>query len=281
MNVATIDFEGKQLISVVVEPSRYFFDANTGGLLSWQIMMADGNVRDMLFCQEMCNRNYISHASFNIKTASNYGILDVADETLSLKNITTDSDNIIFSLCRHDVQSCCLNVKYRLSDLFFRTELTLENNGLAPVYWQPLYHVFLEVPWCDNAAFDRYFVKFSGKKIWTLSDSLIGIVSKKSNDKVSLSELSVSPIGVGDLRDSRICVCSPNEEECVSLIFGEQASQTVMAFRKHIGHNCLEGIFCSDIQHDTAVKLKNKELVSHRVVHSEMSDIFAVEVSAH
>ena len=86
MNVSTIDFEGKQLLSVMVDPSRYLFDANTGGLLSWQIMMADGNVRDMLFCHEMCDNNYMSHASFNMRTMSDSGIIDVLDETLSLKN---------------------------------------------------------------------------------------------------------------------------------------------------------------------------------------------------
>ena len=114
-----------------------------------------------------------------------------------------------------------------------------------------------------------------------MSDCLIGIVSKKSNDKIALSELNESIIGVGDLKDNRICVCSPNEEECISLIFGERTSSSVMAFKKHIEHNCLEGIFCSDIQHDTTNKLKNKELVNHRIVHPGMNDLFAVEISAY
>lgn len=281
MKVSTVNFEGKHLISAVSESSRYLFDPDSGGLLSWQIIMADGNVRDVLFCPETHDMYHVSRPVFNTKAVVDSKMIDLANETLSLKDIVSDSDNIVFTKCGGAKIPYVLEIRYKLSDLFFRVEFSLTNNDEFPIYWRPMYHVFLSVPWCDNAPFGRYVVKFSGKKSWTLSDSLAVIACKKSNDKFLLSELDDAIIGVGELKDNRICVCAPNEEECISLIFGERTSQSIMAFKNHTCQNCLEAIFCSSIQRDAAVKLKNSEFVNCRVVHSGANDLFAVEISAY
>ncbi|MDR1433076.1 MAG: hypothetical protein LBI61_01910 [Puniceicoccales bacterium] len=284
MDTGEIDYNGLKLLSAEVPPSRYLFcPEHAAKIISWQITMADGSVRDVLF-SEMRGANDIESVGakifFNAKSMPISGFQNFDIEDLPFKKVESDENGIVF-VPENASLPCIPKVSYRLSELYFHMEISLANSGTMPIYWRPAIHFFVNLPWTEEMPLEKHVVKCIAKKRLRLSDSIVVINSAKSSEKTSLDLLGDGAIGFSQLQDSKIWIGTSNEEEGLSFIFGNKTQRSILMIRKAESNGKAEVAFLWDTKADDSGELSNGDMRNHMVIAPGGTEIFSAEISTY
>ncbi|MDR2776976.1 MAG: hypothetical protein LBB17_02955 [Puniceicoccales bacterium] len=285
MNVSELDFHGLKLLSADISPSRYLFcPQDVARIISWQIIMADDSIRDILF-SEMDGEDSVgdigSKIFFNAKSMPLAGFDSLGIENLKFVKSSDTKYEIIF-IPENDAELSFLpKITYRLSELYFRLEISVENRGTTPIYWCPAIHFFINLPWINGTPLEKYVVKNLAKKRLRISDDVRVINSVKSNERTSLELLSSDIIGFTQLQDSKIWIGTPNEEEGLSFIFGNKTQKSVLVIRKTPIAGKVDVAFVADMPSENSGHMINADIQNYAMIAPDETDTFAVEISAH
>ncbi|MDR1891060.1 MAG: hypothetical protein LBQ23_02655, partial [Puniceicoccales bacterium] len=284
MNVSELDFHGLKLLSADVSPSRYLFcPQDVARIISWQIVMADNSIRDVLF-SEMDGEDSIndmgSKIFFNAKSMPLAGFDSLGIENLKFVKISDSKYDITFAP-ENDAISFLPKITYKLSELYFRLEISVTNRGTMPICWCPAIHFFINLPWINGTPLEKYIVKNLAKKRLRISDDMRIINSVKSSERTSLELLNNDIIGFTQLQDSKIWMGTPNEEEGLSFIFGNKTQKSVLMIRKTPTTGKIEVAFVSDMPSENGGNMTNADIQNYAMIAPNETDTFATEISAY
>jgi hypothetical protein len=284
MDISEIDYDGLRLLSSLVAPSRYIFCPNDAAkLVSWQIAMADNTIRDVLF-SEVNSRDDVygvgSKIFFNAKSVPISGFETISIEELRFKEFAGSGYELVFVPENADGLPCRPRITYKLSELYFRVEISITNSGEMPMYWRPEIHFFVNLPWTEGTQLERYVVKNLAKKRLRVSDDLRVIGFAKCSEKISLELLNDCAIGFCQLRDSKIWIGTPNEEEGLSFIFGNKTQRSAMVMRKTETARKTGIAFFSDIPNEANISICG-DVQSYTIIPPDMTDTFSAEILAY
>ncbi|MDR2778887.1 MAG: hypothetical protein LBB16_01190 [Puniceicoccales bacterium] len=285
MNVSELDFHGLKLLSADVLPSRYLFcPQEVARIISWQIIMADNSIRDVLF-SEMNGENSIndmgSKIFFNAKSMPLAGFDSLGIENLKFVKTSDTKHEIIFVPEKGTNPSFSPKVMYRLAELYFRLEISVTNLGTMPIYWRPAIHFFINLPWIGGTSLEKYIVKNLARKRLRISDDMHVINTVKSGEKVSLELLNSDIVGFSQLQDSKVWIGTLNEEEGLSFIFGNKTSKSVLMIRKTSTAGKIEVAFVSDMPSENSGNTTNADIQNYTMIAPNETDTFATEISAY
>ncbi|MDR2603401.1 MAG: hypothetical protein LBC11_02475 [Puniceicoccales bacterium] len=285
MNVSELDFHGLQLLSADISPSRYLFcPQDVARIISWQIIMADNSIRDILF-SEMDGEDSVddigSKIFFNAKSMPLAGFDSLGIESLKFVKTSNAKYEIAFAPENDAELSFLPKITYRLSELYFRLEISVTNRGTMPIYWSPAIHFFINLPWINGTPLEKYIVKNLAKKRLRISDDMRVINSVKSSERISLELLNSDIIGFTQLQDSKIWIGTPNEEEGLSFIFGNKTKRSVLMIRKTSIAGKVDVAFVSDMPSEDSGNTTNADIQNYAMIASNETDMFAIEISAH
>jgi hypothetical protein len=285
MDTKEIDYDGLRLLSLSVAPSQYIFcPDDTAKLVSWQIAMADNTVRDILF-SEVNSKNDVKDVGSRVFFAAKFmpmaGFEPINLEELEFNASTDNGNELTFVADNFRNFPCRPKVIYKLSELFFHVELSLTNIGSMPICWRPEIHFFVNLPWTDGAPLGKYVVKSLAKKRLRVSDNSRVIGSAKSSEKVSLELLNDGAFGIGQLRDSKIWVGTPNEEEGLSFIFGNRTHRSTLVMRRTNVPRNVEISFLSDIPTEADRAISNGDIQTYTIIPPNITDTFSAEIMAY
>ena len=285
MDISEQKYADKNLVIADIFPSKYVFDKDAGNILSWQITMADDSIRDIFFFEE------------NSAQKSNSGCKVLFNIT-SVDGTVCDSvrfDEAIFSKCEREVTfsamdfdicgiTCIPQVRCELSDLFFRVEISLRNISDREIYWRPIFFSYIKVPWDDDLPFEKYVFESAAKKVLKLSESYTVISSDKHHGKISLEMLKDGAIGISQLKDNKVRICTQNEEEALSFIICDMTQHNIVSFKAPKDNQYLEvGIFSSidQIEKSKTAKRSDRNTSQHNgfPIAPQSNGTFSIEVS--
>ncbi|MDR0742018.1 MAG: hypothetical protein LBE98_00965 [Puniceicoccales bacterium] len=285
MNVSELDFHGLKLLSADVSPSRYLFcPQDIARIISWQIVMADNSIRDILFSEmdgEDSIGNIGSKIFFNAKSMPLAGFDSLGIENLKFVKTSDTKYEMAFTPENDTELSFLPKITYRLSELYFRLEISVTNHGTMPIYWCPAIHFFISLPWINGTPLEKYIVKNLAKKRLRISDDMRVINSVKSNERTSLELLNNDIIGFTQLQDSKIWIGTPNEEEGLSFIFGNKTQKSVLMIRKTPIANKVDVAFVADMPSEGSGNMTNADIQNYAMIAPNETDTFAIEISAH
>ena len=248
MDISEQKYADKNLLIADIFPSKYIFNKNTGNILSWQITMADDSIRDIFFFEEYSVQKSNSGCKvlFNITSVDGTVCDSVRfDET----NFSKCEREITFSAIDFDIGSipCIPQVRYELSDLFFRVEISLKNLSDKEIYWRPIFFSYIKVPWDDDLPFEKYVFESAAKKFLKLSESYTVISSDKHHWKISLDMLKDGIFGISQLKDNKARICTQNGEEGLSFIICDVVQHNIVSLRTPKDNQYLEAGILSGI----------------------------------
>jgi hypothetical protein len=246
--------------------------------------MADNSIRDILF-SEMDGENSIgdigSKIFFNGKSMPIAGFDSLGIENLKFVKISDTKYEIVFAPENDGELSFLPKITYRLSELYFRLEISVTNRGTMPICWCPAIHFFINLPWINGTPLEKHIVKNLAKKRLRISDNMRIINSVKSNEKTSLELLNSDVIGFTQLQDSKIWIGTPNEEEGLSFIFGNKTPKSVLVIRKTLIAGKVEVAFVPDMPSGDSGNMTNADIQNYAMIAPNETDMFAIEISAH
>jgi hypothetical protein len=285
MDVRDVSYGNWALLAADVSPSRYLFcPCDAAKMVSWQIVMADNSVRDVLF-SEISQKNPMesvgSRVFFNAKSVPISGFQDLGIEALEFKMAESNNHGITFVGENRENLPCSATVSYKLSELYFRAEIALCNDGTLPIYWRPAVHFFINLPWIGDTPIEKHVVKSLAKKRMRMADDFTLINSAKSSEKTSLELLNDGGIGFTQLQDSRIWLGTSNEEEGLSFIFGNKTQRSAFVLRRTETDGKVEVAFLADMPVDGDMSISNGDLQNYSVVPQRKTEVFSVEISAY
>ena len=286
MDISEQKYADKRLLIADIFPSKYVFDKNTGEILSWQITMADDSIRDIFFFEENSAQKSNSGCKvlFNITSVDGTVCDSVRfDET----NFSKCEREIIFSAIDFDIGGipCVPQIRYELSDLFFRVEISLKNLSDKEIYWRPIFFSYIKVPWDDDLPFEKYVFESAAKKFLKLSESYTVISSDKHHGKIPLDMLKDGIFGISQLKDNKARICTQNEEEGLSFIICDMTQHNIVSFKASKDNQYLEiGIFSgiNQIEKSRTAKRSDRNIPPHNgfPVAPQSNDTFSIEISA-
>lgn len=286
MDISEQEYADNQLLIADIFPSKYIFNKNTGEILSWQITMADDSIRDIFFFEE----NSVQRNNSGCKVLFNITSVDgtICDNVpFNYTNFSKYEREITF--CAVDFNICgipCIpQVRYELSDLFFRIEISLKNLSDKEIYWRPIFFSYVKVPWDDDTPFEKYVFVSSAKKFLKLSESYIPISSYKHHGKISLDTIKDGALGISQLKDSKVRICTQNEEEGLSFIICDVVQHNIVSLRTPKDNQYLEvGIFSGidQVEKNRTAKKNDRNTSQHNgfLVAPQSNGTFSIEVSA-
>jgi hypothetical protein len=284
MDTSEIDYDGLLLLSSSVASSRYIIcPDDTAKLVSWQIAMADNTVRDVLFSETESRdgvKNVGSKIFFNARSMPMAGFEPMAVENLEFQKLPDGARELTF-VPKDSEFPCHPRIIYKLSELYFRVEISLTNLSSTPMCWRPEIHFFVNLPWTSATPLEKYVARSFAKKRLRVSDDLQVIGSAKSVEKISLGLLDDGAIGFGQLQDSKIWVGTPNEEEGLSFIFGNKTQRSTMVMRKTKTAEKVEIAFLFDIPVDNGGSISNGDVQSYAIISPDITDTFSAEILAY
>lgn len=286
MDISEQKYADKNLLIADIFSSKYIFDKNTGGILSWQITMADDSIRDIFFFEEYS----VQKSNSGCKVLFNITSVDgtVCDSVrFDEANFSKCEREITFSAIDFDIGGipCIPQVRYELSDLFFRTEISLENLSDREIYWRPIFFSYIKVPWNDDIPFEKYVFESAAKKVLKLSESYTVISSDKHHGKIPLDMLKKDGIfGISQLKDNKVRICTQNEEEGLSFIICDVVQHNIVSFKAPKDNQYLEvGIFSGIDQTEKSrtAKRSDRNIPPHNgfPVAPQSNSTFSIEVS--
>ena len=212
MDISEQKYADNNLVIADIFPSKYIFNKNTGNILSWQITMADDSMRDIFFFEEglINGNNSGCKVLFNITSVDG----TVCDSVRFDESIFSKCEReVTFNVIDFDIGGipCVPQIRCELSDLFFRTEISLKNLSDKEIYWRPIFFSYIKVPWDDDIPFEKYVFESSAKKFLKLSESYTVISSDKHHGKISLDMIKDGAIGISQLKDNKVRICTQNE----------------------------------------------------------------------
>ena len=286
MDISEQKYADKNLLIADIFPSKYIFNKNTGNILSWQITMADDSIRDIFFFEEdsVQKSNSGCKVLFNITSVDGTVCDSVKfDET----NFSKCEREITFSAIDFDIGGipCVPQIRYELSDLFFRVEISLKNLSDKEIYWRPIFFSYIKVPWNDDIPFGKYVFESAAKKFLKLSESYTVISSDKHHGKISLEMLKDGTIGISQLKDNKVRICTQNEEEGLSFIICDVIQHNIVSLKAPKDNQYLEvGILSgiNQVEKNRTAKKNDRNTSQHNGFHvsPQSNDIFSIEVSA-
>jgi hypothetical protein len=285
MNTGEMNYGNLKLLSEEIAPSRYLFCMqDSAKMISWQITMADGSVRDILF-DEMNGESAIeaigSKIFFNAKSMPMAGFQNFNLEGLEFRKLEENDSGIVFVPEDGKNLPCTPRVTYKLSELYFHIEIALTNNGSMPMYWRPAIHFFVNLPWTSETPIEKYIIKTLAKKRLRISDSMCVINSVKAAEKTSLELLNDGAIGFTQLQDSKVWVGTSNEEEGLSFIFANRTQKSVFVLRKTVTSGKTEVAFLCDIPSEADDAIANGDMKTYMPIAPGGTEIFSAEISAY
>ncbi|MDR3144128.1 MAG: hypothetical protein LBT64_01345 [Puniceicoccales bacterium] len=285
MDISEVEFNNLKLLAANVTPSRYLFNpSDVAKLISWQIVMADNSVRDILFAEIGSGGNFKSVGSsirFNAKSMPISGFQDFDVETLKFKVADSNKYEIVFTPEDVENLACQPRIVYKLSELYFHLEIAVTNRSGMPIYWRPEIHFFVTLPWTDETPLEKYIVKSVAKKRLRMADDLSIISSTKSSEKIPLDALENGTFGLTQLSDSKIWIGTSNEEEGISFIFGNKTPKSVFVMRKTATANKVEAAFLSDLPSATDGTVSNGDMQNYMAIAPNRTGSFSAEISAY
>ena len=286
MDISEQKYADKNLLIANIFPSKYIFNKNTGNIPSWQITMADDSIRDIFFFEEYS----VQKSNSGCKVLLNITSVDgtVCDSVrFDEANFSKCEREITFSAMDFDIGGipCVPQIRYELSDLFFRTEISLKNLSDREIYWRPIFFSYIKVPWNDDLPFEKYVFESVAKKVLKLSESYTVISSDKHHGKIPLDMLKDGAVGISQLKDNKIRVCTQNEEEGLSFIICDVAQHNVVSLKAPKDNQYLEvGIFSGidQIEKSKTAKKSDRNISQYNgfPVAQQSNDTFSIEVSA-
>ena len=289
MDISEQKYADKNLVIADIFPSKYIFNKNTGEILSWQITMADDSIHDIFFFEEgsINGNNSGCKVLFNITSVDG----TVCDSVrFDEANFSKCEREIIFSAMDFNICgiTCVPQVRYELSDLFFRTEISLKNLSDKEIYWRPIFFSYVRVPWDDDLPFEKYVFESAAKKVLKLSESYTVISSDKHHWKISLDMIKDGAIGISQLKDNKVRICTQNEEEGLSFIICDVTQHNIVSLKAPKDNQCLEiGIFSGIDQIGKGnigktAKRSDRNTPPHNgfPVAPQSNDTFSIEISA-
>ena len=248
--------------------------------------MADDSIRDIFFFEEgLTNGNNSGYKIlFNITSVEG----TVCDSVrFDEANFSKCEREIIFSAIDFNIcgVQCVPQVRYELSDLFFRTEISLKNLSDREIYWRPIFFSCIKVPWDDDIPFEKYVFESAAKKFLKLSESYTVVSSDKHHWKISLDMLKDGIFGISQLKDNKVRICTQNEEEGLSFIICDVVQHNIVSLKAPKDNQYLEvGIFSGIDQFEKGktAKRNDRNTSPHNGFHiaSQSSSTFSIEVSA-
>ena len=286
MDISEQKYADKNLLIADIFPSKYVFDKDAGNILCWQITMADDSIRDIFFFEEGLTNGNNSGCKvlFNITsvdgTVCDSVRFDEANFSKCEREITFSAMD--FNICGIP---CIPQVRYELSDLFFRVEISLKNLSDKEIYWRPIFFSYIKVPWDDDLPFEKYVFESAAKKVLKLSESYTVISSDKHHGKISLEMLKDGAIGISQLKDNKVRICTQNEEEGLSFIICDVAQHNVVSLRTPKDNQYLEvGIFSGidQVEKNRTAKRSDRNTPPHNgfPIAPQSNSTFSIEVSA-
>ena len=286
MDISEQKYADKNLLIADIFPSKYIFNKNTGNILSWQITIADDSIRDIFFFEEnsVQGNNSGCKVLFNITSVDGTVCDSVRfDET----NFSKCEREITFSAMDFNIcgVQCVPQVRYELSDLFFRVEISLKNLSDKEIYWRPIFFSYIKVPWDDDIPFEKYVFESAAKKFLKLSESYTVVSSDKPHGKIPLEMLKDGTIGISQLKDNKVRICTQNEEEGLSFIICDVVQHNVVSLKAPKDNQYLEvGIFSGidQVEKGNIAKRSDRNISQHNgfPVAPQSNDTFSIEVSA-
>ena len=133
--------------------------------------------------------------------------------------------------------------------------------------------------------FEKYVFESAAKKVLKLSESYTVISSDKHHGKISLDMLKDGAIGISQLKDNKVRICTQNEEEGLSFIICDVVQHNIVSLRTPKDNQYLEvGIFSgiNQIEKNRTAKKNDRNTSQHNgfPVAPQSNDIFSIEVSA-
>ena len=285
MDISEQKYADKDLLIADIFPSKYIFDKNTGNILSWQITMADDSIRDIFFFEE----NSAQKSNSGCKVLFNITSVDrtVCDSVrFNETNFSKCEREITFSAIDFDIGGipCVPQIRYELSDLFFRTEISLKNLSDREIYWRPIFFSYIKVPWGDDIPFEKYVFESAAKKVLKLSESYTVISSDKPHGKIPLDMIKDGAIGISQLKDNKVRICTQNEEEGLSFIICDMAQHNIVSLKAPKDNQYLEvDIFSSidQIGKGNIAKRNDRNISQYNgfPIAPQSNDTFSIEVS--
>ncbi len=190
-----IEINGTKLFKFNVGPSSYLLNPTEGArLINWNVSMADGCVRDVIYWPEdaplagaelpqvlggmfimfpFCGNSFVDgeagwwiapdgqkrpmqkHGYVN---GGNFEILYSSDTDVKLRYIPSDSSREAYPY------DYTFDVFYRFNDLSFSCELILSNNGDEKIPWGAGLHPFFNMPWSSGTTRKDYRLVCDAKK---------------------------------------------------------------------------------------------------------------------
>jgi hypothetical protein len=286
MDISDQKYADKNLLIADIFPSKYIFNKNTGEILSWQITMADDSIRNIFFFEEdsINGNNSGCKILFNITSVDG----TVCDSVrFNETNFSKYEREITFSAMDFNICGipCIPQVRYELSDLFFHVEISLKNLSDREIYWRPIFFSYIKVPWNDDIPFEKYVFESAAKKVLKLSESYTVISSDKHHGKISLEMLKDGAIGISQLKDNKVRICTQNEEEGLSFIIGDVTQHNIVSLKVPKDNQYLEvGIFSGigQIGKVNISKRNDRNTPQHNgfPIAPQSNSTFSIEVSA-
>ena len=286
MDISEQKYADKNLLIADIFPSKYIFNKNTGEILSWQITMADDSIRDIFFFEEYS----VQKSNSGCKILFNITSVDgtVCDSVRFYEaNFSKCEREITFSAIDFNICGipCIPQVRCELSDLFFRVEISLKNLSDKEIYWRPIFFSCIKVPWDDDIPFEKYVFESAAKKFLKLSESYTMISSDKHHGKISLDMIKDGAIGISQLKDNKVRICTQNEEEGLSFIICDVVQHNIVSLKTPKDNQCLEiGIFSDidQIEKGNIAKRSDRNISPHNgfPIAPQSNSAFSIEVSA-
>jgi hypothetical protein len=285
MNGKELDYGGLALLSVEVPPSRYLFARNgIPRMIGWQIALAGGAVRDVLFSElDGAHRpaSIGSSLRFHVRTMPLAGFAAIPFDDLPFAVEEEDGRSMVFVPENRNSLPCLPRITYGLSELYFRVEISIANGDSMPLYWRPEIHFFINLPWVEGIPLEKFVLRSVARRRLRLGGNWNVIGTAKAAEKMSLDGLKDGPMGLAQLQDNKIWLGTPNEEEGLSFIFGNKTARSVFVIGKADGDEKVEVAFLSSPPTEDAEEISNGDVCGYVAVAPGGTDSFAAELSAY
>ena len=143
----------------------------------------------------------------------------------------------------------------------------------------------LSPPLCPDFSGFRVYVTILIPLILKLSESYIPISSYKHHGKISLDTIKDGALGISQLKDSKVRICTQNEEEGLSFIICDVVQHNIVSLRTPKDNQYLEvGIFSGidQVEKNRTAKKNDRNTSQHNgfLVAPQSNGTSSIEVSA-
>lgn len=243
-----IDYLGQRIHKWEIGASTFLaFPERGARLMNWNLTMADGNVRDVIYWPSVDSLEDLTHVRggnpilfpFCGKCFDNgkegYWVHEkkqlpmpghgfARNGSFRLIDSTRNGFAAVLEPTQADFESYPFKyhfvVIYRFEQLSFHVELRMENLDTKPIPWAAGHHFFFHLPWNSNAAREDYRIDIPAKKaFYHLDDGKLSPV-KGFQQKMDMSDTELVDRIHTRLTKNKVVFGPKSGEEDIAVILG-------------------------------------------------------------